>query len=226
MQARLASNESDLNRLRAARDDLKAEASEIKAKDADRAKAYEELKTLAQSRQARIEVYQSEVKRLRMERAAKNGDVEGVEMRIDAEDKTEEDLADDLKSRLQTAEQLLLALKGQLESYAAAGGVPDVERLVRSETEARTELKRALSKLEKLESIFGSDSDPQVRELAEKLKEREESLKVAEAQIKSHEAVSFLVLHHQCLAVTDDIHGIPGLERAVRRNRSTIRRVV
>ncbi|GAA5838520.1 hypothetical protein JCM3766R1_006001 [Sporobolomyces carnicolor] len=190
VQARLASNESDLNRLRAARDDLKAEASEIKAKDADRAKAYEELKTLAQSRQARIEVYQSEVKRLRMERAAKNGDVEGVEMRIDAEDKTEEDLADDLKSRLQTAEQLLLALKGQLESYAAAGGVPDAERLVRSETEARTELKRALSKLEKLESIFGSDSDPQVRELAEKLKEREESLKVAEAQIKSHEAAS------------------------------------
>ncbi|GAA5911739.1 uncharacterized protein JCM6883_001252 [Sporobolomyces salmoneus] len=190
VQSRLASQESDLNRLRAARDDLKAEASEIKAKDSERSKALEELKTLAQSRQSRMEVYQSEVKRLRMERAARNGDLEGVEMRIDAEDKTEEELADDLKSRLRTAEQLLLALKGQLESYAAAGGVPDAERLVRSETEARTELRKAEEKLEKLEKIFGADSDPQVRELAEKVRKREEALKVAEAQIKSHEAAS------------------------------------
>ncbi|GAA5978816.1 hypothetical protein JCM5350_004831 [Sporobolomyces pararoseus] len=190
LQSRLASNESELNRLRAARDEFKAEAAEIKAKDFERSKAFEELKTLAQSRTDRMEVYQSEVKRLRMERAARNGDLEGVEMRIEAEDKTEEELADDLKTRLQTAEQLLLALKGQLESYAAAGGVPDAERLVRSETEARTELTKALEKLEKLERIFGSNSDPEVRELAEKLREREEALKVADAQIKSHDAAS------------------------------------
>ncbi|GAA5876334.1 hypothetical protein JCM16303_007103 [Sporobolomyces ruberrimus] len=190
VQARLATNESDLNRLRAARDDLKAEASEIKAKDVERSKAFEELRTLAESRTARMEVYQSEVKRLRMERAARNGDIEGVEMRIDAEDKTEEELADDLKLRLQTAEKLLLALKGQLESYASSGGGPDAERLVKSETEARTELTKALEKLEKLEKIFGADSDPELRNLAEKLKEREEALKVAEAQMKSHEAAS------------------------------------
>lgn len=110
-------------------------------------------------------------------------------MRIDAEDKTEEELADDLKLRLQTAEKLLLALKGQLESYASSGGGPDAERLVKSETEARTELTKALEKLEKLEKIFGADSDPELRNLAEKLKEREEALKVAEAQMKSHEAV-------------------------------------
>lgn len=189
LQSRLASNESDLNRLRAARDDLRAETNEIKAKDLERSKAIDELRILAESRTARMEVYQSEVKRLRMDRAARKGDVEGVEMRIEG-DKTEEELADDLKTRLQMAEKLLLALRGQLESYAAAGGAPDSERLVRSETEARTELTRALEKLEKLEKIVGPGGDPQVSELAERLREREEELKSAEAQVKSHEAVS------------------------------------
>ncbi|GAA5830964.1 hypothetical protein JCM5353_004455 [Sporobolomyces roseus] len=189
LQSRLASNESDLNRLRAARDDLRAETNEIKAKDLERSKAIDELRILAESRTARMEVYQSEVKRLRMDRAARKGDVEGVEMRIEG-DKTEEELADDLKTRLQMAEKLLLALRGQLESYAAAGGAPDSERLVRSETEARTELTRALEKLERLEKIVGPGGDPQVSELAERLREREEELKSAEAQVKSHEAAS------------------------------------
>ncbi|GAA6010279.1 hypothetical protein JCM11491_006245 [Sporobolomyces phaffii] len=191
LQARLASNESDLNRLRAARDDAKAEASEIKAKDSERSKAIEQLRTLAESRTARMEVYQSEVKRLRMERAARNGDVEGVAMRVENEDKTEEELADDLKSRLTTAEKLLLALKGQLESYASAvGGGPDAERLIQSETAARTELTNALEKLAKLEKIFGPDADAQVVELAQKLREQEEALRVADAQIKSHDTAS------------------------------------
>ncbi|GAA5932035.1 E3 ubiquitin-protein ligase BRE1 [Sporobolomyces koalae] len=194
LQARLASNESDLHRLRAARDDLKAETAEIKAKDTERSKTLEELKTLAESRTARMQVYQSEIKRMRIERAAKNGDLEGVEMRIDPgqQDRTEEDLTDDLRARLQTADKLLLALKGQLESYATSGNLPDGQRLVASETQARIELTKALEKLDKFEKVFGPDaaSDPQIKELAQKLQERDQELKAAEAQVKSHEAAS------------------------------------
>ena len=219
LQSRLASNESDLNRLRAARDDLRAETNEIKAKDLERSKAIDELRILAESRTARMEVYQSEVKRLRMDRAARNGDVEGVEMRIEG-DKTEEELADDLKTRLQMAEKLLLALRGQLESYAAVGGAPDAERLVRSETEARTELTRALEKLEQLEKIVGPGGDPQVSELAERLREREEELKSAEAQVKSHEAVRdflLLLLFAFVLNVLSISHRLPicSMERSI-----------
>ncbi|GAA6058899.1 hypothetical protein JCM10212_002851 [Sporobolomyces blumeae] len=192
LEARLAAVESDTNRLRAARDDLRAETSELKAKESERSKAFDEVKVLAESRKARMEVYQSEVKRLRMDRAAKAGDVEGVELRANGGDKTEEELVDDLRHRLRTAEDLLLALRDQLHSYAslAAGAAPNADQLVRSETEARSELAKALERLAKLEKVTGPDGDPQVAELAKRLQEREAELKVAEAQVQSQEAAA------------------------------------
>ncbi|CEQ41340.1 SPOSA6832_03051 [Sporobolomyces salmonicolor] len=187
LQSRLSSRETDLSRLRAARDELRAEASELKAKEGDRAKALDELRVLAESRAARLEAYRSEVQRLRMDRAAKDGDLEGVEMRASGE-KDEEELIKDLQARLKTAEDLLLALRDQLHSYAS--GAPDGDRLVQSETEARTELAQAQERLAKLEALLGPGGDPQVSALAERLKDREQELKVAEAQVKSQEAAS------------------------------------
>ncbi|GAA5865168.1 hypothetical protein JCM1840_003930 [Sporobolomyces johnsonii] len=187
LQSRLSSRETDLSRLRAARDELRAEASELKAKEGDRAKALDELRVLAESRAARLEAYRSEVQRLRMDRAAKEGDLEGVEMRASG-DKDEDELVKDLQTRLKTAEDLLLALRDQLHSYAS--GAPNGDRLVQSETEARTELARAQERLAKLEALLGPGGDPQVIELAQRLKEREQELKVAEAQVKSQEAAS------------------------------------
>ncbi|GAA5893424.1 hypothetical protein JCM6882_008029 [Rhodosporidiobolus microsporus] len=204
LQARLTSKESDLSRLRTTRDDLKAEASELRAKETDKAKALDELRTLAAARQARLAAYASEVRRLRIGKAAEEGTPDEVDARVrvaetaedDAEEgEVEDDLVADLQTRLKKAEGLLLALRDQLHSYATAGaasstGTPSAGQLVESETRAREELQRAQTRLEKLDRLLGPSGDVEVRAMAERLREKDEEVRKAEAKVKSQEAAT------------------------------------
>ncbi|GAA6018504.1 hypothetical protein JCM10207_007199 [Rhodosporidiobolus poonsookiae] len=211
LQTRLTSREGDLTRLRAARDDLKAEASELLAKETDRSKALDELRTLAEARKARLAAYASEVRRLRIGKAAEEGKRDEVDARVRLaeqvaaaggeeddgaeEGEVEDDLVADLQARVVKAEALLLALRDQLTHYAAAaasagGGVPSAQQLVESETRAREDLHRAKTRLEKLERLCGTEADPGTRELVEKLREKEDEVKRAEAKVKSGEAAT------------------------------------
>jgi E3 ubiquitin-protein ligase BRE1 len=213
LQTRLSSRESDLSRLRSARDDLKAEASELRAKESDKAKALDELRILAEARKGRLEAYKSEVRRLRLGKAAEEEKPDEVEARIRLaeaaaaggeeeegaeEGEVEDDLVSDLQSRLKKAEALLLALRDQLHAYAEAGatndsgngsGAPSTGQLVESETRAREELAKAQTRLEKLERVLGPGGEVEVREMAERLREKEEEVRRAEAKVKSQEAV-------------------------------------
>ncbi|GAA5837842.1 hypothetical protein JCM11251_004674 [Rhodosporidiobolus azoricus] len=204
IQTRLSSKESDLSRLRTTRDELKAEATELRAKEADRAKALDELRTLASARQGRLAAYASEVRRLRIGKAAEEGRPDEVDARIrvaetaedDAEEgEVEDDLVTDLQSRLKKAEGLLLALRDQLHSYATAGaasstGTPSAGQLVESETRAREELQRAQARLEKLDRLLGPGGEVEVRAMAERLREKDEEVRKAEAKVKSSEAAT------------------------------------
>lgn len=127
--------ESEVARIRSNRDELKAEISELKAKDSDKMHALSEVKTLAEARQSRLQAYASELRRLRIGQAGDRGDLEGVQLRVRhaeaaaaAADEMEEgeveigedEVAKDLQKRLTKAEELLLALGEQLRAYAAA----------------------------------------------------------------------------------------------------------
>ncbi|GAA5973856.1 hypothetical protein JCM11641_003195 [Rhodosporidiobolus odoratus] len=204
LQSRLSSRESDLSRLRAARDELKAESSELRAKDSDRARALDELRTLADARRVRLGAYQSEVTRLRIGRAAAEEKPEEVEARIRLahqgggeedgaeEGEVEDDLVADLQNRLQKAEALLLALRDQLTTYASAASTatPSAAQLVDSETRAREDLEAAKARLDKLERILGPGATGEVREMADRLRDKEEEVKKAEAKVKSQEAAT------------------------------------
>jgi len=221
LQTRLSAHESDLARLRAARDELKAETSELRAKETDKLRALDELKTLAQARKSRLQAYESELRRVRIGKAADRGDVEGVDLRVrEADAKAapeaaaaeaggddemeegevevgEDDVVGDLSARLKKAEGLLLALRDQLNDYAAQDGgmpAPSAQQLIDSETRARADLAEARQRVERLEALLGPGGRADVKEMAERLEEKQRELKVAQAQVKGQEAVRPLFL--------------------------------
>lgn len=195
------------------RDDSRAEVAELRAKETDKAHALDELRTLANARKARLRAYESELRRVRIGRAAEKGDAEGVELRVrEAEAKAEreavagdddemeegevevgeDDVVADLSARLKKAEGLLLALGEQLKDYAAQTGgmsAPSAQQLIDSETRARADLAEAQQRIVRLEAILGPGGRGDVRELAERLEEKQRELKKAEAQVKGSEAV-------------------------------------
>lgn len=215
IQKRLTTKETDLTRIRADRENLRAETTELRAKDSDKLKQVEQLKTLAQSREDRIAAFESEVRRLKMDRAAAKGDSAGVDLHANND---EADIVNDLTLRLKcvflsrsllkrcagsnfrtfisprrTAEDLLLALQDQLRSYAASANAQDGATFADSEMAARKELSAAKSKLSSLEAILGPEGNVELRELKERVEEREKRLSVVEAQLKSQDQVSWRV---------------------------------
>lgn len=205
LQNRLTAHESDLSRLRASRDELRAESAELRAKESGNSHSLDELRKLAEARKVRLQAYASELRRIRLGKAAERGDVENVDVRLKQAETAEDDefeegevqvgedeVVTDLSNRLKKAEGLLLALRDQLHSYAgSAGGLaaPSAQHLVDSETRARADLADAHNRVMKLEAILGPGGRADVREMAEKLEEKMRELKVAQAQVKSQEAV-------------------------------------
>jgi hypothetical protein len=90
-----------------------------------------------------------------------------------------------------TAEELLRALSEQLAAYTKQSGAPNAETLAKSETDARLEHSAAKARLAKLEALFGADgTDAERGGIAKRLEEREERVKVLEAQVKAQDPVS------------------------------------
>lgn len=153
--------------------------------------------------------------RLKQAEAAEDEEFEEGEVQVG-----EDEVVTDLSNRLKKAEGLLLALRDQLHSYAgSAGGLsaPSARDLVDSETRARADLADAHNRVMKLEAILGPGGRADVREMAEKLEEKTHELKVAQAQVKSQEAVrspSFIPL----FVFRADARFRAGCEHALRRD--------
>ncbi|KAL8291986.1 hypothetical protein RQP46_001452 [Phenoliferia psychrophenolica] len=182
VQKRLIAKEMDLTRIRSQREDARAEATELRAREAEKVKNLDQLRTLAQSRLDRIAAYASEVRRLKMLIAAHEGDGASVDLLAGAE---EVDIVKDLQGRLKTAEDLLLALRDQVRSYASNRGTFDSQTIAKSETDARLELAACRDRLARLEDLLGPDGNVELRDLAARLEERDQKLKVLEAQLKA-----------------------------------------
>lgn len=97
VQKRLLVREADLARIRAQREEYRAEAQELKIRESDKLKNAAELKTLVTSREERIAVYDSQVRRLKMLIAAGKGQGETVDLLAA---RAEEDVVHDLQDRL------------------------------------------------------------------------------------------------------------------------------
>lgn len=97
IQRRLTAKEADINRIRTQREEYRAETSELRARDSDKAKAMEETTKLSHSRKERVTALESEVKRLKVALRALKGDKEGVEMLVKGE---EDDVVQMLREKL------------------------------------------------------------------------------------------------------------------------------
>lgn len=184
VQKRLLAKEGDLARIRAQREEYRAEAQELKVRDADKQRYVGEIKSLVSSKEERITAYDSEVRRLKMQIAASKGQGETVELLAA---RSEEDIVNDLQTRLKTADELLLTLGNQLQAFAAASSDPNAASLAQSESEARREVVATRAKLAAFEAQLGPDATAEVGQLSSKLAEREAKLNQLEAELKSQE---------------------------------------
>lgn len=168
-------------------------------------KSFDELKTLAVSREDRIAAFTSEVRRLKMQLAALQGDGATVDVYASGE---EEDVIKDLQGRVKfvppsrprrltqarSAEGLLLALRDQLYSYSSTTGTFDQQSIVDSEIAARKELQVCQQRLSKLEALVGPEGNVEMALLVQQVQEKGARVGVLEAQLKSQDHVSTIEL--------------------------------
>jgi E3 ubiquitin-protein ligase BRE1 len=79
MEKKLASKDADVTRIRATREEARSELHELKSRDVEKMKQVAQIRTLANSRQDRINALSSEVRRLKMRLAADAGDRNAVD---------------------------------------------------------------------------------------------------------------------------------------------------
>ncbi|KAH9058832.1 BRE1 E3 ubiquitin ligase-domain-containing protein [Lactarius vividus] len=168
------------SRLRKQREQLTAELNEVKAQLIKR-QSLEEFKTLITSCTNRIEVYQSEVSRLKRLLAAKAGDEDLVNF---FQTERSGDVAE-LRKRLIASEERASDLEKQVTALSEQH--PDTSKHIRAEAEAQRQLAAANQLLTQFHSTYGESSrlPPDARQLAERLKLKEEeakSLRLRDAQ--------------------------------------------
>ncbi|KAH9083872.1 BRE1 E3 ubiquitin ligase-domain-containing protein [Lactarius deliciosus] len=168
------------SRLRKQREQLTAELNEVKAQLIKR-QSLEEFKTLITSCTNRIEVYQSEVSRLKLLLAAKAGDEDLVNF---LQMERSGDVAE-LRTRLKASEERTSDLEKQVTALSEQQ--PDTSKYIRAEAEAQRQLTAANQLLTQFRSTYGESSrlPPDARQLAERLKQKEEeakSLRLRDAQ--------------------------------------------
>ncbi|KAI9456516.1 BRE1 E3 ubiquitin ligase-domain-containing protein, partial [Lactarius psammicola] len=169
------------SRLRKQREQLTAELNEVKAQLIKR-QSLEEFKTLISSCTNRIEVYQSEVSRLKLLLAAKAGDEDLVNFL-----RTERsgDVAESRK-RLIASEERVSDLEKQVAALSEQQ--PDTFKYMRAEAEAQRQLAAANQLLTQFRSTYGESSrlPPDARQLAERLRLKEEEVKSLRLQDAQH----------------------------------------
>lgn len=185
MEKKLASKDADVTRIRATREEARSELHELKSRDVEKMKQVAQIRTLANSRQDRINALSSEVKRLKMCLAADAGDRNTVEFIATNE---ELDIAKVLQERLKIAQESIKDLQTQMEQVIQASKLEDSECLIRSEAQARQDLIEARQRLESLEKLLGSDGPPDVSDMAKRLQVEIDRAQLIEAKLVAQEA--------------------------------------
>ncbi|KAI0048255.1 hypothetical protein FA95DRAFT_1678426 [Auriscalpium vulgare] len=192
----LAKRDGENLRLREAREKLSAELFERKQTESTRRQSLDQYRQLAESRSERMSVLQSEVNRLKRLVAANAGD-EDLVIFLASEKADGATYVDDLKARLETAEERVSALEKQLSYFEVDN--PDIVRHMRSEAEARQQLAEATKVLSRYKSTYGEPSTlpPDTQRLSEQLRKKEDeirALRLQESQRAEAESALYLEL--------------------------------
>lgn len=155
LQGQIKTHEADVTRLRDQRDSLQAEVNEKRKREEVRFTQVDEMRALVGAKDTRIATLKSEVRRLQMTLAAKNGDSRMLDrLKAAAHDgvlqKEEEDIEmiADLQARLKTAEEASEDLKRQLDARSSSTSDADLGAKVSS----------LQAELDRMQSIVGSAS--------------------------------------------------------------------
>ncbi|MBW0476096.1 hypothetical protein O181_015811 [Austropuccinia psidii MF-1] len=185
MEKKLASKDADVTRIRATREEARAELHELKSRDAEKMKQVAQIRTLANSRQDRINALASEVRRLKMRLAAETGDQNLVNSLANDQ---EIELAKALQERLNKAEETIKSLHSQMEHIVEASNLQDATALIRSEADSRQELVTVRKQLEELRELIGPNGNPELVEMSNRIQLQIERQKVLEAKLAAQEA--------------------------------------
>ncbi|KNZ64509.1 hypothetical protein VP01_1020g3 [Puccinia sorghi] len=162
MEKKLASKDADVTRIRATREEARSELHELKSRDVEKMKQVAQIRTLANSRQDRINALSSE---LRMKR-----------------------LMLPKPYRSEIADETIKSLQIQIEQLAQNSKSEDSASLIRSEAETRQELVTARQRLESINKLLGPDATPDLSEMAKKLQAEVDRQQVLETKLAAQEA--------------------------------------
>jgi len=185
MEKKLASKDADVTRIRATREEARSELHELKSRDVEKMKQVAQIRTLANSRQDRINALSSEVRRLKMRLAADAGDRDTVDFLATNE---EVDVAKALQERVKIADETIKSLQAQIEQLAQNSKSEDSASLIRSEAETRQELVTARQRLESINKLLGPDATPDLSDMAKRLQAEVDRQQVLETKLAAQEA--------------------------------------
>ena len=198
---RLTKTDADLQRVRNQREDFRGEINDLKAREAEKYKQVEQIRTLANSRQDRVIALLSEVRRLKIQLAAAQSDHAAVEAlaALPKEDDLAVAVSASLKcvgrclgptDRRREAEALNVALRDQLQAYTASSGS---SALAESETATRVELGKLRDRVASLERVLAIDApggNPELSAMARRLEELDQRAMAAEAKSKASDVAN------------------------------------
>ncbi|KAI9605721.1 hypothetical protein H4Q26_004086 [Puccinia striiformis f. sp. tritici PST-130] len=185
MEKKLSSKDADVTRIRATREETRSELHELKTRDVEKMKQVAQIRTLANSRQDRINALSSEVRRLKMRLAADVGDRHTVDFLATNE---EVDVAKALQERIKVAEETIKSLTTQIEQISQDSRSEDSAALIRSEAEARRDLVIARQRVESIDALLGPDGNAETTEMAERLQVEVDRRQALEAKLAAQEA--------------------------------------
>ena len=173
LRQQMTRKDADLVRLRGQRDDLTAELTERKTREAEKMRHSEEVEVLANARQERITYLVSEVTRLKGKLGAVSGS-EGYLSFLRGDGGIDGDYVKTLEGKISELETRVAALTSTEVTDAVA---------------ANAELEIAKKALAKYERILGSNPEAaeDVRELAQRLQSAEDAKSKLELQLREAE---------------------------------------
>lgn len=185
LRATIARNNTDIARLRGARDEAQGELAERKAKESEKMSHVEEMEKLASTRQERINYLVSEVTRLKGSLGARSGS-EGYLAFLRAEGGIDGDYIKNLEERVQTSSDQVTAMTAQLQQASSDSEAAS------SETSLRAELEAARRTIAKYERILGPESEAQedVKVLGQKLEQADKERTALQMSLSQAELVS------------------------------------
>ncbi|KAF9454051.1 BRE1-domain-containing protein [Macrolepiota fuliginosa MF-IS2] len=170
LQTMLQKRDADNARLREQRDQQNAELVERRHKDAIKFSSLEQLKLLAENRAERIAQLELEVNQCKAHLASHTGDKQLVLTYLLGDDASKQRW-EVLQDQLRQAEHRVVAMEQTISSYGE-----DVQMYAHDQIQASQKILALTEEVEKYRALLGPCTSPELADLTQLLKEKEEEL--------------------------------------------------